>query len=59
MELFKDIDAPVQRGDLLGKAIIKDGDIIVAELPLVALSPVDAGGLWSSVTDSIKKLFSN
>ncbi|MCK5901730.1 MAG: D-alanyl-D-alanine carboxypeptidase [Cocleimonas sp.] len=59
MELYKDIDAPVQRGDLLGKAIIKDGDHIVAELPLVALSPVDAGGLWSSVMDSIKKLFSN
>lgn len=59
MELYKDIDAPIQRGDSLGKAIIKDGDIIVAELPLVALSPVDAGGLWSSVTDSIKKLFSN
>ena len=59
MELYKDIDAPIQRGDSLGKAIIKDGDIVVAELPLVALSPVDAGGLWSSVTDSIKKLFAN
>ena len=59
MELFKDIDAPIQRGDLLGKAIIKDGDIIVAELPLVALEPGDAGGMWTSVTDSIKKLFSN
>jgi D-alanyl-D-alanine carboxypeptidase (penicillin-binding protein 5/6) len=59
MELYKDIDAPIQRGDSLGKAIIKDGDTIVAELPLVALSPVDAGGLWSSITDSVKKLFSN
>ncbi len=59
MELYKDIDAPIQRGDPLGKAIIKDGDIVVAELPLVALSPVDAGGLWSSIIDSIKKLFSN
>ena len=59
MELYKDIDAPIQRGDQLGKAIIKDGDMIVAELPLVALSPVDAGGMWTSVTDSIKKLFSN
>ncbi|MCK5896565.1 MAG: D-alanyl-D-alanine carboxypeptidase [Cocleimonas sp.] len=59
MELYKDIDAPVQRGDSLGKAIIKDGNTVVAELPLVALSPVDAGGLWSSITDSIKKLFSN
>ncbi|RTZ65324.1 MAG: serine-type D-Ala-D-Ala carboxypeptidase [Aquificaceae bacterium] len=59
MELFKDIDAPIQRGDLLGKAIIKDGDAVVAELPLVALEPVEAGGMWTSVTDSIKKLFSN
>ena len=59
MELFKDIDAPIQRGDLLGKAIIKDGDKIVAELPIVALSPVDAGGMWTSVTDSIKKLFAH
>ncbi len=59
MELYKDIDAPIQRGDRLGKAIIKDGDMVVAELPLVALSPVDAGGLWSSITDSIKKLFAN
>ncbi|HIO93430.1 MAG TPA: D-alanyl-D-alanine carboxypeptidase [Leucothrix mucor] len=59
MELFKDIDAPIQRGDLLGKAIIKDGDVVVAELPLVALKPVDAGGMWTSVTDSIKKLFAN
>ncbi len=59
MELFKNIDAPIQRGDLLGKAIIKDGDDIVAELPLVALEPVEAGGIWTSVMDSIKKLFSN
>jgi D-alanyl-D-alanine carboxypeptidase (penicillin-binding protein 5/6) len=59
MELYKDIDAPIQRGDSLGKAIIKDGDTIVAELPLVALSPVDSGGLWASITDSVKKLFSN
>lgn len=57
MELDNSIDAPVKRGDVLGSAIIKDGDIIVNEVPLVALDAVDAGGFWSKVTDSVKKLF--
>ena len=57
MELDNTIDAPVQRGDKLGNAIIKDGNIIVSEVPLVALDAVDAGGFWSKVTDSVKKLF--
>ncbi len=57
MELNKSIDAPVKRGDVLGSAIIKDGDLIVHEVPLVALDTVDAGGFWSKVTDSVKKLF--
>lgn len=57
MELDNTIDAPVKRGDKLGNAIIKDGDIIVSEVPLVALDNVDAGGFWSKVTDSVKKLF--
>lgn len=57
MEIDGSIDAPVKRGDVLGSAIIKDGDIIVHEVPLVALDIVDAGGFWSKVTDSVKKLF--
>lgn len=57
MELFRAIDAPVKRGDVIGTAIIKDGDIIVKETPLLALNAVDAGGFWSKVTDSVKKLF--
>lgn len=57
MELDNTVDAPVKRGDKLGNAIIKDGDIIVSEVPLVALDAVDAGGFWSKVTDSVKKLF--
>ncbi len=57
MELDKSIDAPVKRGDRVGTAIIKDGDIIVKEEPLLALDAVDAGGFWSKVTDSVKKLF--
>ena len=57
MELNRAIDAPVKRGDVIGTAIIKDGDIIVKEEPLLALDAVDAGGIWSKVTDSVKKLF--
>jgi len=57
MELDQTIDAPVKRGDVVGTAIIKDGDVIVKEEPLLALDSVDAGGFWSKVTDSVKKLF--
>jgi len=57
MELNRTIDAPVKRGDVVGTAIIKDGDIIVKEESLLALDAVDAGGFWSKVTDSVKKLF--
>lgn len=57
MELNKSIDAPIKRGDFIGTAFIKDEDIIVKEVPLLALDSVEAGGFWSKVTDSVKKLF--
>ncbi len=57
MELDKSLDAPVKRGDKVGTAIIKDGDKIVHEVSLLALDAVDAGGFWTKVTDSVKKLF--
>ena len=57
MELNASLDAPVKRGDVVGTAIIKDGDEIVHEVTLLALDAVDAGGFWTKVTDSVKKLF--
>ncbi len=57
MELDGSLDAPIKRGDVVGTAIIKDGNIIVHQVPLLALDAVDAGGFWSKVTDSVKKLF--
>jgi len=57
MELDTSLDAPIKRGDIVGKAIIKDDGEVVHEVPLVALDDVDAGGFWSKVTDSVKKLF--
>jgi len=57
MKLNRAIDAPVKRGDMVGTAILKDGDTIVKEEPLLALDGVNSGGFWSKVTDSVKKLF--
>lgn len=57
MELNNKLDAPIKRGDTVGKAIIKDGDTTVIEVPLLALDNVDEGGFWTNVTDSVKKIF--
>ncbi len=57
MELDTTLDAPIKRGDIVGKAIFKDGATIIKEIPLFALDSVDAGGFWSKVTGSIQKLF--
>ena len=59
MELDKKLDAPIKRGDVVGKAIIKDGNNVVLTLPLLALDAVDEGSFWTKITDSVKKLFSN
>ena len=57
MELNSKLDAPIKRGDVVGKAIIKDGDSKVIEVPLLALDNVDTGSFWTEITDSIKKIF--
>ena len=59
MELDKKLDAPIKRGDVVGRAIIKDGNKVVLTLPLLALDAVDEGSFWTKMTDSVKKLFSN
>ncbi len=52
-----DVDAPVYRGDEIGKIIIKDGDKVLVEAPLVALNSVAGGGLWRKMMDSMQKAF--
>ena len=52
-----DVDAPVYRGDKMGKVIIKDGDVVVLESPLVALDTVAGGGLWRKMSDGLQKVF--
>ncbi len=52
-----DVDAPVHRGDEVGKVIIKDGDKVVIETSLVALNSVAGGGLWRKMSDGLQKVF--
>ncbi len=59
MELNKKLDAPIKRGDPVGRAIIKDANKIILTVPLLALDAVDEGSFWTRITDSVKKIFSN
>lgn len=61
MQLDKGIDAPIKRGDVLGKVIITDQELgkVVKETPLLALEDVSAGGWWRQVMDGVHKLFAD
>ncbi|SDZ73074.1 D-alanyl-D-alanine carboxypeptidase (penicillin-binding protein 5/6) [Thiothrix caldifontis] len=61
MQLDKGIDAPIKRGDVLGKVIITDQELgkVVKETPLLALEDVTEGGWWRRTMDSIQKLFAD
>jgi len=59
MQLDKGIDAPIKRGDVLGKVVIVDQGLqkVVKEVPLLALEDVAEGGWWRSMLDNVQKLF--
>lgn len=59
MQVDKGIDAPIKRGDTLGKIIITDQELgkVVKETPLLALEDVPEGGWWRGMLDGIQKLF--
>jgi len=57
MEIDKGIDAPVKRGQVLGKIKITNGAKIVKEIPLYAMEDVKEGGFWDRLSDSFKKFF--
>ncbi len=51
------LEAPIQKGQQIGKVIVTlDGDPY-AEAPLVALHDVASGGLWQRIKDSILRRF--
>ncbi len=61
MQLDKGIDAPIKRGDTVGKIIITDQGLnkVVKEVPLLALEDVEEGGWWRKTMDALQKLFTD
>ncbi len=61
MQLDKGVDAPIKRGDVLGKVILKDQglDKVVKVVPLLALEDVDEGGWWDRTVDAVHKFFAD
>ena len=53
------IEAPVHKGDTLGSLVVKMGDDVVYERPLVALQDVEQAGFFSRIFDYIALFFHN
>jgi D-alanyl-D-alanine carboxypeptidase (penicillin-binding protein 5/6) len=47
------ITAPVEAGAKLGQVVVRLGDQVVSQAPLVALSQVEQGGIWRRLVDSV------
>lgn len=59
MQIDKAIDAPIRRGDVLGKIILSDQGKVLKEVPLLALEDIAEGGLWRRMSDSVQKFFAD
>ncbi|MGL5336549.1 MAG: serine hydrolase [Enterovibrio sp.] len=57
--LEKHLEAPIQKGDVIGKLFYKLGDNVEAEYPLVALANVEQGGLFSRLVDFVVMFIKN
>ncbi len=57
--LEKSLEAPIAKGDVVGKLYYKVDDVTVGEYPLVALNDVDEGGLFSRLFDMLVRFIQN
>ncbi|MCY1295387.1 D-alanyl-D-alanine carboxypeptidase DacC [compost metagenome] len=57
MTLSPQLIAPIKQGDVIGKVEVKLGDQVVKSADLIALQPVDEGGLFRRLWDSIRLFF--
>ncbi len=55
-KLNSDLVAPIEAGQQLGVVNFRLNDKVVAELPVVALNPVDEGGFFTRTADSFKRM---
>jgi len=49
--------APLESGAQVGQYTVRVGDEVVSRVPLVALQPVEEGGIWRWAVDSVKLWF--
>ncbi|MEK1905928.1 MAG: D-alanyl-D-alanine carboxypeptidase family protein [Pseudomonas sp.] len=57
MTLNPQLQAPLKQGDVIGKVEVKLGDEVVHSADLVALEPVEEGGFFRRLWDSIRLFF--
>lgn len=57
MQINPNIQAPIRAGDQLGRLVIRLGDDIITEKPLVALENVDKAGFFKSLWHSLVMFF--
>ncbi len=53
------LNAPLQKGQVIGKLVAKLNGKVIAEKPLVALEAVEEAGFFARMFDHIKQFFSN
>jgi D-alanyl-D-alanine carboxypeptidase (penicillin-binding protein 5/6) len=53
------IEAPLEKGQVLGRLVLRLGEETVADVPLVALDAVEEAGFFSRIVDFLLLLFAN
>ncbi|MFP8965703.1 D-alanyl-D-alanine carboxypeptidase family protein [Pokkaliibacter sp. CJK22405] len=53
LELNHALEAPIAQGEQMGTVQIKLGDNVIREVPLVALNPINEGGFFKRLSDSV------
>ena len=57
IELSEYIKAPARIGQQFGRSVLKSGEEVVGEVPLLALRKIEEGGIFTRMKDSILRHF--
>ncbi|MGB0866015.1 MAG: hypothetical protein ACPGSC_05870 [Granulosicoccaceae bacterium] len=57
LELNRGVEAPLKKGDEVGRLRVVAGEDIVADEPVVALRDVEEGGIIPTVRDAVLQYF--
>jgi D-alanyl-D-alanine carboxypeptidase (penicillin-binding protein 5/6) len=56
-DIPKNLSAPIKKGQVIGKIVIKLNNEVIATQPLVALEEDPQGGIWTRIKDSIRMMW--